>query len=160
MRKIQFGARAGLLALVGLMAVVAASAQAPEAPKKQTLEGRVATASKQKRDTVTKVLKALGPAVAAQLQAGEPVTLPGLGTFRVVRVAAHRDMIGGAGGRVIKVPGANYIEFVPTGQLEDAANAPGATPSRTVPGFEYIPNPYQVPALKAESLKVGRTRTR
>ncbi len=157
MRKIRLGARAGLLALVGLVAVVAASAQAPTVEKKQTLEARVAAASKQKPATVEKVLKALGPAVAAQLQAGQPVTLPGLGTFRVVRVAAHRDMVGG---RVVKVPGANYVEFVPAGQLEGLTNAPGVTPVRTVPGFEYIPNPYQEPPLKAESLKVGRTRTR
>jgi nucleoid DNA-binding protein len=150
--------RGGLLGLLGLVVAVAASAQPPGRAKAPTVQSRVAAATKQKEEVVEQVLKALGPVVRDQLRAGESVTLPGLGTFRVVRVAEHRNLVDG--GRVVRVPAANYVEFVPVTALNDAANAPGAQPVRTVPGFEYIPLPGANPGIKTELPKVGRTRTR
>ena len=158
MGKVKWGARGGLLALLGLVAVVAASAQAPPKGAKETVKSRVVVATKQKEDVVEKFLRALGPAVCEQLRSGESVELPGLGTFRVVQVAAHRDL---QGGRPVSVPAANYIEFLPSGELNGAANAPGAVPGRVVPGFEYVPNPRHVPSDKTDYLRMpGRIRTR
>ncbi len=157
MNNVKWGARGALLALLGLVVGVTASAQPPGKAKAPTVASRVSAATKQKEEVVEKFLAALGPAVREQLRAGAAVGIPGLGTFRVVRVAEHRNLIDG---RVVRVPAANYVEFVPAQALDDAANAPGAQPVRTVPGFEYNPNPRMTPGIKTEPGKVGRTRTR
>ena len=49
---------------------------------------------------VAKVLTALGPAVARQLAAGREVAVPGLGTFRVVRIPENKDLVGGRPGTI------------------------------------------------------------
>jgi nucleoid DNA-binding protein len=150
------GGRSGLLALVALAVAVAASAQPPGAAPRATVRSRVSTATKQKEELVQKFLDALGPAVRDQLRAGESVAVPGLGVFNVVRVAEHRNLVQG---RVVIVPAANYVEFVPAGPLNDAANTPGAKPVRTVPGFEYIVNPRVTPGIRTDPPRSGRTRT-
>ena len=158
MRIVKQGARSGLLALLALAVAVAASAQPPPGAKKgPTVKERIATGSKQRAEVVEALLKALGPAVRDHLGSGQSVAVPGLGIFNVVRVAEHRNLVEG---RVVVVPAANYVEFVPDAGLEAVANSPGAQPVRTVPGFEYNPNPRATPGLKTEPGKVGRTRTR
>jgi nucleoid DNA-binding protein len=158
MRKAQWWGLAGLLAALVLIAGAAAPAQTGSGKKKkpQTLQSRIAKATKLKEKNVAKMLRALGPAITAQLQAGKSVDLAGVGTFRVVQVAEHRNLVNG---RVVRVPAANYIEFVPSGTLNGAAAATPA-PARTVPAFEYNPRPYETPGFRTEGLKVGRTRTR
>src|SRR5205807_10594682 len=99
-----------------------------------------------------KFYNAVGSAIREQLQRGKSVSVPGLGTFRVVRVAEHKDMA--AGGRPIVVPACNTVEFVGTVEVSDGVNVEGITPAETVPAFQYIPNPNQTPGQK-----MGRTHT-
>jgi nucleoid DNA-binding protein len=122
-----------------------------------TLEQEVAKAARLKEEEVQRVFKALGPLVTARLRAGQAVDLAGLGTLRIVRVEEHKDLVGGQPARI---PGVNRLEFLPTGNLDNAANAPGTIPNVTVPPQEFIVNPNANPGLKTEYTKTGRTRTR
>src|SRR5262249_17811004 len=101
---------------------------------------------------VDKVYQAVGPAVRDQLQRGKTVSLPGLGTFRVVRVAEHKDIT--AGGRPITVPAFNTVEFVGTLEVSNGVNGEGVAPAETVPAFQYFPRPNATPGQKT-----GRTHT-
>jgi nucleoid DNA-binding protein len=149
-----------------LALTLAARAQAPRGPagsapggppRVGTLPSELAKAAKLKEAEVKRALDALGPAIRDQLRAGRQIDLKGLGMFRVTRVAEHRDLVGG---RPVVVPAVNYIEFVPAGDLANAANAPGATPARIVPPFEYDPRPGVAPGLKTGSSRIPGTRTR
>jgi nucleoid DNA-binding protein len=153
MRKAQWG----LAALVLTLAAVA-SAQVPGAKAKKVPDFKegIAKESKLKVKTVDQVLKAFGPAIQEQLMAGRTIDLPGVGTFRVVRVNAYRDLINGIPG---VVPARNYVEFVPVTELNTAANAAGAVPARTVEGYQFRVNPNSAPGNKVEDLKVPRGRT-
>jgi nucleoid DNA-binding protein len=138
--------------------IISGGAGSPRAKAKgaATLEEGLATRSGVSRKDVRKVLKALGPAVAEQLLAGRQVELPGVGTVRVVRIDAHRDL--GAGGRPIMVPARNYVEFVAQAGMDAIANQPGAVPARTVGGFEFVVNPSSTPSVRTEYLRTNRTR--
>jgi len=81
MRKAQWG----LAALIVTLAVTA-EAQVPAPKKLPDLKTSVATSANLKPATVEKVFTALGPAVREHLAAGKTVEVPGVGTFRVVRV--------------------------------------------------------------------------
>jgi nucleoid DNA-binding protein len=107
--------------------------------------------------TVEAVLKALGPAVKDRLASGQQVKLPGLGTFRVVRVPAHRDLVNG---RPAEIPASNYVEFLTEPGLVKASNSPGAVPAATVPKFEYIPIPDRTPSIRTPGRRVPRRRIR
>lgn len=74
------------------------------------------------------------------LARGGRVELPGLGVFRVVRIAQHRDLVDG---RPATIEASNYVEFLASGGLIDAANAPDAVPQTTVLPFQFIPLPDQ-----------------
>jgi nucleoid DNA-binding protein len=113
---------------------------------------RLAARTKLPEKTVQTVLDALGPAVLAEIAAGGTDSIPRLGGFRVVRIPEHKDMERGTG-RVLNVPGKNYIVFDPEGQAESAANAANVQPNAVVPPFEYILLPGQTPGQR-----VGRTR--
>jgi nucleoid DNA-binding protein len=106
-------------------------------------------------DDVDDVLKLLGPAISAKLARGERVEIPGLGTFRVVRVGEHRDMIDGRPG---VVPAHNYVEFLPVQDIVNAANAPGAVPAETVPAFQYNVLPGQTPGQRFPGVRTPSTR--
>jgi nucleoid DNA-binding protein len=152
-----------LLAAILALVAPALSQQRPEAPTARrpqgplTLRQRIATESKLSLEDVDKVLKVLGPAVQDMLARGETVDVTNLGRFRVVRIPQHRDMVNG---RPATIPAVNYVEFLPTGGVVDAANAPGAEPVETVPQFEYDPLPNQVKGLKSPNSRVPTTRTR
>ncbi len=122
-----------------------------------TLSGRVAAQTKLKEEDVAKVLEALGPAVRDQLARGDRAELPGLGVFRVVRVAAHRDLVDG---RPAMIEASNYVEFLPTGGLVDAANAAGAVPSDTVLPFQFVPLPNQATGLVMPDDRMPNVRVR
>jgi nucleoid DNA-binding protein len=146
--------------MLALVLGVAADAQvitspAPKPPGE--FKAELAKASKEKEATVDKVFKALGPALAAQLRAGRQVELPGIGTFRVVRVTAYRDMVGG---RPTTIPARNYVEFIPAGEVTTAANDPGAVPAKTVEGYEFRVLPNAAPGIKTESSRTPGIRTR
>ncbi len=118
------------------------AAKDKEKPKERptTIPGRIAAETKLKEEDVVKVLTALGPAVRDDLARGGRVELPGLGVFRVVRIAQHRDLVDG---RPATIEASNYVEFLASGGLIDAANAPDAVPQTTVLPFQFIPLPDQ-----------------
>jgi nucleoid DNA-binding protein len=152
----------GLGALVGTLGLVvgatAQQVQRPGADKKQpaTFEGRMLAATKLQEQDLRKFLTALGPAISASISSGQSVNVPGLGTFRVVRIPEHRDMA--AGGRPIIVEPVNYVEFLPAGNLTSAANAAGAAPAVTVPQFQYVPLPDRVPGNRNPGARTPNTR--
>jgi nucleoid DNA-binding protein len=148
-----------LLTLLGAFGL-AVSAEEPPGKKKEapkTLEGRIAKATKFTEPDTQKFIQALGPAIREMLESGSTVEIPNLGTFRVVRIPEHRDLVGG---RPATIPGSNYVEFLPTAGLVSAANGAGAVPAETVPPFEYIINPYQTPSMKQGTTRQQGQRNR
>src|SRR5205823_5279024 len=126
MRKSQWGGLAALCGTLGLVLVAAGPAQSQRPAEKDkqkpiTLKSRLVKSTRLSEKNVELFLVKLGPAVADHLRSGEQVELPGLGVFRVVRVPEHRDLVGG---RPATIPASNYVEFLPTGNLVDASNAP------------------------------------
>ncbi len=152
MRKAQWG----LAALIVTLAMTA-EAQMPAPKKLPDLKTSVANSSKLKVATVEKMFTALGPAIREQLSAGKTVELPGVGTFRVVRVNAYRDLVGGM---PATIPARNYVEFVPASEMTTAANSTGAVPAKIVEGYQFRVNPNAASGLKTEGNKVPRGRTR
>jgi nucleoid DNA-binding protein len=158
MRKRNWMALGGLLAAFGLVFAVAAQAQAPKrATANLPLSKRLANETKLKEEEVEKVLKALGPAISDALARGQTVDMPGLGTFRVVRVPEHRDLLNG---RPATVAGSNNVEFLPVADVARAANTAGAVPAETVPPFEFVPLPDQVKGQRVGSTRMPNVRTR
>jgi nucleoid DNA-binding protein len=154
MRTARWLALAALLGMVGLVAGQQPATKTKKAQEKkdESIPQRIARDTKLTEKDAEKFFNALGPAIRDQLQRGKSVTVPGLGTFRVVRVAEHKDLA--AGGRPIVVPAFNTVEFVGSIEVAEGVNAEGVTPAETVPGFQYIPNPYPTPPQKT-----GRTYT-
>lgn len=143
----------GVMALLGGIGLLAGTlaAQPAQPPKpapptaKDSLAEGIARTTKLKEDDVQKVLDALGPAVLAKIASGEDVTFPGMGTIRIVRIPEHKDM--NKEGRPIVVPAVNTVEFLPTTEIKDAANAKGVAPAETVPKQEFnvFPNQTKTP---------------
>lgn len=150
----------GLTVLLGVLGVSLAltnpaHSQRPDkkrGPQAETMFERLARETKLSDEQVQKLFNALGPAIRDELTRGKQVAIPGLGNFRVVRVAEHKDIR--EGGRPVLVPAFNTIEFVGDAALADVANADTAVPVQEVPAFQYIPLPGQTPGQK-----VGRTHT-
>jgi nucleoid DNA-binding protein len=157
MRKTKWIGLFTLAAAFGLVLLVAepAQSQRPEAPK--TLQGQIAKATRFSEADTQKFLRALGPAIRDLIRTGQQVEIPGLGTFRVVRIPEHRDMVSG---RPATIAASNYVEFLPQGELVNAANTAGTVPAETVPPFEYIINPYQTPSQRVGTTRNQGTRTR
>jgi nucleoid DNA-binding protein len=151
MRKARWLALAVLLATMGLVAGQSTTKTArPKENKEETIPQRIAKDTKLTEQQAEKFYNAVGSAIRDQLHRGKTVAVPGLGTFRVVRVAEHKDMA--AGGRPVTVPAFNTVEFVGTVEVSDGVNAEGVTPAETVPPFQYITLPGQTPGQK-----MGRT---
>lgn len=149
-----------LTGLVVVLALVTANAQTNLGDRKSTppnLKAGLVAATKEKEETVEKLLKAFGPAFSEQLRAGRDVELPGVGTFRVVRVGEHQDLVGG---RPATIAAKNFIEFVPGGTLNADANSPGARPSRTIAGYEFRINPNIDEGMRTPGSRNIGTRTR
>jgi len=144
---------AGLFGVLVMLAVWTSPVHSEKAAPDATLTQRVAKASKVPEADVVKVLKAIGPAIRDDLRRGRTVDVPGLGAFRIVRVGAHRNMVEGL---PVKVEAHNTVEFLPVGELEDAANKAGAEPAVVVPPFEYVPLPGQTPSQKTEYIRTNR----
>jgi nucleoid DNA-binding protein len=152
MRKRPWLALAALAGTLAVLIPMAAPAQPQKPRRDETLGQRVARESKLSEEQVARVLAALGPAMRDELKKGNTVSLPGLGTFRVVRVAEHKDIEAGTG-RVLRVPAKNTVEFLAGEGLGEAVNGAAAVPAETVPAFEYVPLPNQT-----KGQKVGPTR--
>lgn len=165
MRRGQWLALGMLLAAMVVVLSWAAPVQSQKAqqpPPDEPLSLKIAKSAKLSEENAQRFLQALGPAIRAELAAGKAVNLPGLGTFRVVRVPDHKDMIigGRSGGTPIIVPGKNEVEFLADGQLAGAANSATAIPSEVVPPFQYTPLPGQVPGQKIGRTHVPTTRAK
>jgi nucleoid DNA-binding protein len=143
-----------LLALVSIL--ITAGAQVLGTRKlPPTFQDGVAVRVKQEAKTVDEILKAFGPAVVEQLLAGRSVDLPGIATIRVVRVKEYTDLVGGI---VTRIPARNYIEVVPTAELDRVANLPGTVPAPVVEPYEFKVNPDTVPGIRTDGIKTPRTR--
>jgi nucleoid DNA-binding protein len=140
----------GLLGAV-VAVLLAAPARSAKPPAEETFNQRLAKAARLSEEDAGRFYQALGSVIREDLAHGKQVSVPGLGTFRVVRVEEHRDL---RNGRPVVVPATNTVEFLSEGSLVDAANAPAAKPAETVPPFQYVPIPGQTPGQK-----VGPTRT-
>ena len=153
------GALGVLAAGIALVLGLAVDAQVIVGKKEPAanLEAGLVKTTKEKKESVEKLLKALGPAMQEQLTAGRQVVIPGVGTFRVVKVEAYKDLVDG---RPVVIPEKKYVEFLPDAALNTAANAPGAVPARIVPPFEFRVNPNANPGLRNDGLKTPRNRTR
>jgi nucleoid DNA-binding protein len=165
----------GLVVLVGVIGLFgltdAVQSQLVQSPKPQTsatsatsqtpqtLKQRVINLTKLQPKDVDKFLQSIGPAIRDHLKTGETVEITGLGTFRVVNIPAHRDMIRGTGVPVT-VAASNYVEFLPSDGLVSAANSAATTPNETVPPFEYIPLPGRDPGMKMGTTRQPTLRQR
>ncbi len=159
MRKRPWLALAALAATLAALVPMAAPAQPAKPRAEETLGQRVAREAKVSEEQVSRVLTALGPAIRDELKRGNTVSLPGLGTFRVVRVAAHKDIEAGTG-RPLVVPATNTVEFLAAEGLSSAANSATAVPAEEVPAFEHTPLPNQTKGQKTPGQKIEGTRTR
>lgn len=159
MRNLHRGAAVGVLAAVLAFAAPGLSEKsaAGEKDKPTSFTGRIAADAKVPEEEVARVLAALGPAVRDQLAQGDRVELPGLGVFRVVRIAEHRDLVGG---RPALIAANNYVDFTPAGGVADAANAAGAVPQATVQPFEFNPLPGQTKSQHVPNERMPNVRTR
>ncbi len=157
MRKAHWGG----LAAVGGAIVLALSWAGPARSQRPVLldplPKDLAKQTEVKEEDVVKMLNGLGPAISRQIAAGRDVTVPGLGTFRVVRIPENKDLVGG---RPATIPPRNYVEFLPDESVVQASNSPDAKPAVTVPPFQYTPLPAQTPALKVPSGRVPSSRIR
>jgi nucleoid DNA-binding protein len=158
MRKQHWLALGGLVAGVAIGLGVAGSARSqlpPPPPRSLPTELRQTTGLEEAQ--VLKLLNALGPEISRQLAAGREVSLPGLGTFRVVQMEATRAL---EAGRPTTEPARNFVEFIPDAAVERAASAPGATPAVFVPTFQYVPLPNQTPSTRVPQQRVPYSRVR
>lgn len=157
MRKGQWLALGALLgALIVVMALtppVHSQRFVQRLPPEETLIQRLARRAQVSEEEATRLFNALGPAFREELARGRQVNVPGLGSFRVVRIPEHRDLVTGIYSQPVVVPAHNYVEFLASGEIVGAANSPNAQPADVVPPFRYDPLPNQTPGQK-----VGRTR--
>jgi nucleoid DNA-binding protein len=128
----------------------AAPAEKQPAPADEPIPTRLAKLAKVSEESANRLYQALGPVIRDELAKGHTVILAGLGTFRVVRVAEHKDL---RGGTPILVPATNTIEFLADGVLTDVANSAGAKPVETVPAFEFNPLPGAAAPLKMGTVR-------
>jgi nucleoid DNA-binding protein len=154
MRKALFG----LAALIGVLTLTAQGQVINQKKAAPDLKAGIVRETKLKEATVEKMLKAMAPAIKEQLRAGRAVSIDGVGTFQVVRIDAYRDI--NRNGEPFTVPARNYVEFVPADGLDEAANAEGAVPARTVKGYKFEVMPTANPGQKNEGMRVPRTRIR
>jgi nucleoid DNA-binding protein len=124
--------------------VIVNEPQRPVNEEAMTLPQRVARAAKVSEETAGRMFEALGPAIREELRRGKSVSIPGLGTFRVVRVAEHKDL---KNGRPVTIPASNTIEFLGEGDAIQSVNT-DAQPAETVPAFQYNPLPNANPGQK------------
>jgi nucleoid DNA-binding protein len=150
----------GLATLLGAFLVlvwtVPVHSQRPPAKGDEPLTTQLAKKAKLTEQQAQAFYNALGPIIRSELSHGKTVELPGLGTFRVVRIAEHRDL---AGGRPVLVPARNTVEFLGGGDLEDAANGAGAVPAEVVPPFQYNTIPGQTPGQRVGTVRNPGVRT-
>jgi nucleoid DNA-binding protein len=147
--------RWALIATLGAI-LVASPAQSQRPPGQATVARAVSNKTKIAEKDVAKVLEALAPVIREKLSNGETVEVPGLGTFRVVGIPAHKDLVKG---RPATIEATNSVEFVPFVELVRAANSADAVPAVTVPEFEFDPLPNQTKGLRTPNIRAPNVRT-
>jgi nucleoid DNA-binding protein len=144
-----------LAALIGVLAATAYSQLPARTPP--PFQKELAAISRIEEADSNKVLEALGPTITRQIAAGREVRIPGLGLFRVVRLAETKNL---EDGRVVNQLARNIVEFLPDPIVDQAANAPGAIPAVEVPAFQYLVLPGQTPTMKVPNTRMPSTRIR
>jgi nucleoid DNA-binding protein len=158
MRKPHWWALALLTATLAAILSVATPVQSQRlVTPRQTVPALIARQTRIAEEDVVKVLEALGPVIREKLANGETIDLPGLGQFRVVRIPEHKDMA--PGGRPITIAAVNNVEFLPVGDMVQAANAATAAPAVTVPQFEYNPLPDQTKGIRTPNVRAPSSRS-
>jgi nucleoid DNA-binding protein len=149
----------GLVALLGV--ILTADAQIVNSPNKKTLPANLKTgltnATKEKQETIEKLLKTLGPAISEQIRAGREVDIPSLGKFSIVRVPEYKDLVDG---RPTTIGAKNYVVFVATEALNKEANAAGTVPIRTIPTYEFKVSPRGEDGQRTPGTRNLGTRTK
>ena len=150
----------GLLGAAAVLATLTVPARSEKPSERESREKtfteRLAERAKLSEENAARFYQALGPVIREELRNGRQVNIPGLGTFRVVRVEEHRDL---KGGRPVVIPAMNTVEFLSSGELLDSANSSGAVPAQSVPPFQYVPLPGQTPGQKVPPVRTPGTRT-
>ena len=142
------------LAACALLSVASAQTQVV-IPKNETFVQRVARYAEVKEKDADRCINALGRALMEDLKQGKTDTLPGLGSFRIVRVGSSKDLLNG---RPVNVPAYNVVEFLPDDGVYDAANGDNVEAARYIPAFQYNILPGQTPGQKMGSSRMPNTR--
>ncbi len=147
-----------LLAGVAFYAVwskAEAQTQTKVIPRNETFVQRVARYAEIKDKDAERCIGAIGKALVEDLKRGKTDALPGLGSFRIVRVGESKDL---ANGRPVTVPAYNVVEFSPEDGVSDAANGDNVEAARFVPAFRYNILPGQTPGQKMPSSRMPSSR--
>ena len=144
------------LAAYGFMRPVTAQQPKP-IPKNETFVQRVARYSDIKDKEAERCIQMIGKALMEDLRQGKTDAIPGLGSFRIVRVGESKDLVNG---RPATIPAYNVVEFSPEDGIADAANAETVEAARFVPAFQYNILPGQTPGQKMGSSRMPNSRMR
>lgn len=128
------------------------------------LAKKLAATTKLDQKDVLKVLAALGPALTESMSAGQTVQIPGLGSFRLIRVPERRSLVDG---QAVVIPTRNVVEFVSDGSVAQATNAQGVTTAGSIPNSQtYIlptapfePLPSRTPESRAPDTRAPSSRS-
>ncbi len=126
-------------------------------PKNETFVQRVARYSDIKEKEAERCIQSIGKALLEDLKQGKTDAIPGLGSFRIVRVGPSKDLVNG---RPANVPAYNVVEFSPEEGVADAANDANVDAAVFVPAFQYIILPGQTPGQKMGSSRMPNSRMR
>lgn len=143
--------------LAGTVCTLGIARSQPTPRELGTFEKTLAEASKLREDQVVALLNVLGPVISDQISSGKQVTIPGLGTYRVVQLEEQKNLVEG---RVVTQPSTNVIEFLPEAGITRAANAQGAIPAVVIPAFQYSLLPDQTPSTKVPYQRTPSSRVR
>jgi nucleoid DNA-binding protein len=136
---------------------VANGSKPPVNSRNETFVQRVARYSDIKENDAERCIQSIGKALFEDLKQGKTDAIPGLGSFRIVRVGQSKDLFNGRPGNV---PAYNVIEFSPEDAIADAANDDGVEAARFVPAFQYYILPGQTPGQKMGSSRMPNSRMR
>lgn len=145
-----------LLATLALVLVGVPTARSQKPAGELSIPQKLAKTTKLTDEQASKFYAAFGAIIREEISRGKTVAVPGLGTFRVVRIPEHRDLVDG---RPAVIPARNTIEFLGGEELIGAANSDGAVPAAVVPPFEYVPLPGQIPGQKVGPVRTPSIRT-
>jgi nucleoid DNA-binding protein len=150
-----------LLVIAGMSAYVmlqpASAQQAKPIPKNETFVQRLARYSDVKEKDAERCIQNIGKALMEDLRQGRTDTIPGLGSFRIVRVAESKDLVNG---RPATIPAYNVVEFSPEEGIAETANGENIEASVYVPSFKYILLPGQTPGQRIPSSRMPSSRMR